>query len=160
MADIPIAMQTLQKPKVPYFPNDELLYYRFHFDHWEDGGVAAEAFRPPDMSVNRGSLGPPEWTILTEDDEYVLWGIASFPVEQIPTGEGMEHLGTFVFTFRPEHVPLRKNYPHSEIWIFRDGVHICRDNKNVDLFDPEISLRWRERLSMLAKVIIQPTEED
>src|SRR5262249_48137539 len=149
MAEIPVAMQTLQKPTITHFPDDELLYYRFHFDHWEDGGVAAEAFRPPDMSVNRGSLGPPEWTILTENDDYVLWGVASFRVEQIPTGEGMEHLGVFIFRFRPEHVPLRKNYPHSEIWIFRDGVHICRENMNIDLLDPEIHLRWRERLSQL-----------
>jgi hypothetical protein len=159
MAEIPIEMQTLQKPKIPHFANDELLYYRFHVDHWEEGGVAAEAFRPPDMSVNRASLGPPKWAILTEGDEYVLWGVASFRVEQIPIGQGLEHLGVFTFTFRPEHVPLKKNYPHSEIWIFRDGVHICRENKNVDFLDPVIHLRWRERLSQLANVIIQPTEE-
>jgi hypothetical protein len=153
-------MQTLQKPKIHRFDKDELLYYRFHFDHWEDGGVAAEAFRLPDMSVNRGTLGPPQWTILTEDDEYVLWGVASFRVEQIPVGVEMEHLGVIIFTFRPEHVPLRKNYPHSEIWVFRDGVHICKKDKNVALLDPEFHLRWRERLSMLTHVVIQPTEEE
>lgn len=159
MAEIPHEMMTHEKPKIHHFPKDEFLYYRFHFDHWEDGGVAAEAFRPPDMSVNRGSLGPPEWTILTEDDEYVLWGVASFRVEQIPTGVEMIHLGKIIFTFRPEHVPLKKNYPHSEIWVFRDGAHICIQNRNTDLLDPEFHMRWRERLSQLAHVIIQPTEE-
>jgi hypothetical protein len=71
-----------------------------------------------------------------------------------------EHLGAIIFTFSPEHVPLKKNYPHSEIWVFRDHVHICKKDKNVDLLDPEFHLRWRERLSMLAHVIIQPTEEE
>lgn len=159
MAEIPIAMMTVDKPKIHHFNGDEQLFYRFHYDHWEDGGVAAEAFRLPDMSVNRSTLGPPAWTILTEHDEYVLWGVASFRVEEIPTGVEVPHLGVVIFTFRPEHVPLKKNYPHSEIWVFRNAVRICGDNKNLDLLDPEFHLRWRERLSQLANVIIQPTEE-
>jgi len=160
MAEIPVEMTTLEKPRIHHFRSDERLYYRFHFDHWEDGGVAAEAFRLPDMSVNRSLLGPPEWTILTEDDEYVLWGVTAFRVEDIPVGVEMPHRGVIIFTFRPEHVPLRKNYPHSEIWVFREEDHICRKNKNLNLLDPEFHLRWRERLSQLADVIIQPTEEE
>jgi hypothetical protein len=159
MAEIPIEMMTLEKPHIHHFDGDEQLYYRFHYDHLEDGGVSAEAFRLPNMSVNRSTLGPPSWTKVSEDDEYVLWGVACFRVKEIPTGVEMQHLGVMVFTFRPEHVPLKKNYPHSEIWVFRDGLHICRKNKNVDLLAPEFHLRWRERLSQLGEVIIQPTEE-
>ncbi|MFO0966496.1 MAG: hypothetical protein U0793_13050 [Gemmataceae bacterium] len=160
MAEIPVAMQTLQKPTISEFRRDERLFRRFRPDHWEDGGVAAEAFKLPNMSVNRERLGPPEWAILTEEDEYTAWGVASFRVEEIPHGIEMMHLGVIVFTFEPRHVPIRKNYPHSEVWVFREGIHICGANKNADLLDPEFHLRWRERLSQLADVVIQPTRED
>jgi hypothetical protein len=158
MAEIPPEMMTLQKPIIQHFSSNERLYRRFRPDHWEEGGVAADAFRLPNMSVNRGSLGPPQWAILTEDDEFVTWGVASFIVDEIPYGVEMLHLGRIIFTFRPEHVPLKKNYPHSEVWVFRDKVHICASNKNTELLDPEFHLRWRERLSQLAHVVIQPSK--
>jgi len=159
MAEIPPEMMTLQKPTIPHFNVEELLYRRFHPDHWEDGGVAPEAFGLPNMSANRSTLGSVHWAILTEDDAFVTWGVAAFRVKEIPHGVEMMHLGHIIFTFRPEHVPLRKNYPHSEVWVYRDQVHISHSNKNTHLLDPEFHLRWRERLSQVAKVIIQPSLE-
>lgn len=160
MAEIPPEMMTLQRQPDQSFRRDEALYRRFHADHWEDGGVAAEAFRLPNMSVNRSKYGPIAWAILTEDDEFATWGVASFLVEEIPYGVEMIHLGAIVYTFEPRHVPLRRNYPHSEVWVFRENVHICADSKNTHILEPEFHLRWRERLSQLANVIIQPTEDE
>jgi hypothetical protein len=158
MADIPLEMMTLEKKPDPNFADHERLFRRFHPDHWEDGGVAAEAFKLPSMSVNREKHGPAKWAIIDED--YETWGVAAFRVDEIPRDEGFLHLGVIVYTLKPEHRPLKYNYPHTEVLVSRDGILICVENRNVDLLDPAFHIRWRERLSQVANVIIQPTEED
>jgi hypothetical protein len=58
------------------------------------------------------------------------------------------------FTLEPRHVPLRHNYPHSEVWVSRDGIRIGRDN--LHLLDPDFHLRWREHIVLASRIVIQP----
>ena len=118
----------------------------------------AEAFELPDMSVNREKYGPPDWLLL--DDAFSGWGVGAFYVEDIPRGEELLHRGVIAYLLRPEHVPLRYNYPHSEVRIYRDTVRVCRDNQNLHLLEPEFHLRWRERLSQASWIAIQPQQSD
>jgi hypothetical protein len=42
------------------------------------------------------------------------------------------------------------------VWVFRDGSHICKDNNNEHLLDPDFHLRWRECIVLASQVRIQP----
>ena len=55
---------------------------------------------------------------------------------------------------------VRYNYPHSEVRIYGDNVHICREHHNLHLLEPEFHLRWRERLSQASWIAIQPQRAD
>jgi hypothetical protein len=155
MADIPNEMKTESRTPDPVFADVERLFRRFRPEDFDGGEVAAEAFELPDMSINREKYGPPDWLLLDED--FVGWGVAGFKVKDIPRGEEMLHLGVIVYVLQVEHVPLRLNYPHSEVRIYRGGNRICRDNDNLPLLAPEFHLRWRERLCRVCRVVIQPT---
>jgi hypothetical protein len=153
MADIPDEMKTGTRCPDPIFADEERLFRRFRPQDFDGGEVVAEAFELPDMSVNREKHGPQHWLLL--DEESVGWGVAGFRVMDIPRGEEMLHLGVIVYVLEAEHVPLRLNYPHSEVRIYRDGNRICRDNDNLGLLEPEFHLRWRERLSRICRVVIE-----
>src|SRR5437016_13046447 len=123
MAEIPPGMMTMGRPDDQDFAEDELLFRRFRPEDFDGGEVAPEAFELPDMSVNREKYGPPTWLLLEEGCE--RWGVASFRVHDIPRERPVLHAGIVVYLLRPEHVPLRYNYPHSEVRIYRDRVRIC-----------------------------------
>jgi hypothetical protein len=81
------------------------------------------------------------------------WGVFGFEVQHIPA-ELLQD-GVTKYTFGPRHRPLKNNYPHSEVWAFRDGRHI--DAKNSDLLlDPEAHQRWRQRLAWKCRIVIRP----
>lgn len=138
----------------PVFADTEILFRRFRPDDFDAGSVAPEAFELPDMSVSREKYGPPGWLLL--DDDFSGWGVGAFYVEDIPRGEQLLHRGVIAYVLVPEHIPLRHNYPHSEVRIYRDDARICRENGNVDRLEPEFHLRWRERLSQASWIAIQP----
>ena len=73
------------------------------------------------MSVNRSSLGPPQWVRL-EEDRCSDWAVVGFKVRDIPSD--MLHLGVDMYTFNVRHIPLENNYPHSEVWCFKNNTHI------------------------------------
>ncbi len=156
MPDIPPDMMTRDRPVDPHFADDEILYRRFRPEDFDGGEVAPEAFELPDMSVNRQKYGPPKWLLL--DEAFAHWGVAGFRVEDIPRDREMLHAGVIAYVLRPEHAPEKHNYPHSEVRIFCDGIHICRDQRNLHLLEPEFHLRWREHLSMASRVAIPPKD--
>jgi hypothetical protein len=158
MAEIPEEMKTGSRHPDPIFTDEERLFRRFRPEDFDGGEVAAEAFELPDMSVNREKYGPPDWLLLDED--FLGWGVAGFRVKDIPRGKEILHLGVIVYVLQAEHVPLRLNYPHSEVRIYRDGNRVWRDNENLRLLEPEFHLRWRERLSRVCRVVIQPSEPE
>ncbi len=156
MAEIPDDMRTGSRHPDPVFNDEERLFRRFRPDDFDGAEVAPEAFELPDMSVNREKYGPPDWLMLDEDFE--SWGVVGFKVKDMPRGKDMLHLGVIVYVLQAEHVPLRLNYPHSEVRIYRDRIRICREKANLALLEPEFHLRWRERLSRVCRLVIEPGE--
>jgi len=154
MSEVPPEMMTGDRQSDPVFADDETLYRRFRPGDFDGGEVMPEAFELPDMSVHREKYGPPEWLLLGEDVRE--WGVGAFSVADIPRDEELLHLGVIVYVLQPEHVPLRRNYPHSEVRVYRDQKRICVSSQNLDLLDPEFHLRWRERLSQSSWVAIPP----
>ena len=150
MAELPEAMRQHGRPADPRFDPDERLFRRFRPEDVEGGTVAVDALELPDMSVNREKYGPANWLLL--DEAFETWGVASFMVGDIPPE--MTHLGVIHYTFGVEHQPLRNNYPHSEVRAYRDGEHVDLRHK-ADL-DPELHLRWRQRLLWKIRIAIQP----
>jgi hypothetical protein len=150
MADVPEEMMIRERKPDLHFENDEILFRRFTPDDVDGSRVAVEAIELPDMSVNRSKYGPPAWLLLEEG--FDSWGVFAFRVGDIPPE--LLHLGKFVYNFEPRHVPLRYNYPHSEVWAFLDGTHI--DLKNEELLDPDAHQRWRQLLIWKTWIVIQP----
>jgi hypothetical protein len=159
MADIPPEMMTRGRAPVQEFPDDEFLYRRFHPDNVDGGEIAIDAVELPDVSVNRARFGPPEWLLL--DEGCAGWGVLAFRVRDIPPRREVWHEGVVAYTLEPRHVPLHNNYPHSEVWVFREGVHIVRGSRanpgNLHLLDPDFHLRWRECIVFASHVVIQPS---
>ena len=143
MAEIPPEMTTRGRSEDPHFADDEHLYRRFHPDQLDGGEIAIDAVELPDMSVNRSKYGPPEWVIL--DEGFETWGVLAFRVRDIPPDREMWHQGVIAYTLTPRHMPLRNNYPHSEVWVFRDDIRLVRGDRanpgNLHLLDPDFHLR-------------------
>lgn len=141
------------RPRDQSFRPDEYLFRRVPLELWDDADEALDidAVQLPDMSVIRGKYGHPEWARL-EREECCDWGVIGFQVGDIPAR--LLHLGVFVWTFGPRHVPLEENYPHSEIWAYENDVHV---NTRIRL-DPHLHLRWREMLLRRAQKILAPYE--
>ena len=156
MPDFPSAMLRNGRPEDQAFHSDEYLYRRVPLKLWDDGDdpLEIDAVELPDMSVIRGKYGHPEWARL-QSEEYSQWGVIGFQVQGIPPS--LQHLGVFVWTFTPWHVPLHKNYPHSEVRAYENNVHI--NAKRSHYLDPDLHLRWRELLLRRIKKIIRPHEQ-
>lgn len=153
MADVPPEMMTMGRHPDPVFADDELLYRRFSPENLDGNDVSLAAFELPDMSVIREKYGGPRYLLL--DDEFAGWGVVAFRVRDIPPRRAIWH-GPLVYTLEPHHVPLKYNYPHSEVWVFHEGVHVCRSANNEYLLDPDFHLRWRECLALAGHVKVFP----
>jgi len=152
MADVPEEMKTLGRGEDAHFADDEKLFRRIPPGFCEGQRIAIEALELPDMSVNRAKYGPPEWLLL--HDSFGGWGVFGFEVDHIPR-EFVED-GVTQYAFGPKHRPLKNNYPHSEVWAYRDGEHIDVKNSEM-LLDPEAHQRWRQRLAWKCRIVIQPS---
>lgn len=155
MTDIPAEMMAQGRQEDPNFDDDEKLYRRFSPDKLDGNEISIAAVALPDMSVGREKYGKPQWLLL--EDDYADWGVLAFLVKDIPPNRNVWHEGVIAFVLEPHHVPYKNNYPHSEVWVLRDGSHICRKNKNLDLLDPDFHLRWRECIVFASHVAIHPT---
>jgi hypothetical protein len=151
MNELPEGMLAKGRKPVQDFTDDEKLYRAFPPDCLDGTALEIDALELPDMSVNRGKFGPPEWMLLL--DVFNGFGVAAFCVGDIP--KELLHRGVERFTSRPFHSPTPQNYPHSEIRMFNGyGHHINAK----DCLDPDLDLRWRERLLQRIRVIIRPDE--
>jgi hypothetical protein len=153
MADVPPEMMTMDREPDLEFLDDELLFRRVSPENLDGNEVSIGAFELPDMSVIREKYGRPGFLLL--DDEFKSWGVVAFRVRDIAPNRVIWH-GPLVYTLEPRHVPLKYNYPHSEEWVFHDGVHICRSAKNEQLLDPDFHLRWRECLVLASHIKVFP----
>jgi hypothetical protein len=170
MPELPEGMMQHDKPVDDIFHADEQMYRRVPHEYWDDHHVNLDAVELPDMSVNRGKYSLPRWIRLTSP-EFCDWGVIGFQVKEIPAE--MQHLGVHIFRFRPKHVPLKYNYPHSEVRAFYTKVeapaneeHINREFLkkekllNLDtLFPDELQIRWREQLRRKCRIVIKAHQE-
>jgi hypothetical protein len=155
MADLPPGMLTGDRHPDQHFPDEENLYRRFSPDKLDGDEISIAAVALPDMSVIRERYGRPEWLLLSED--HADWGVLAFLVRDIPPRRVLWHEGVTPFELQPRHVPHQRNYPHSEVWVFRDGTHICRGNDNLELLDPDFHLRWRECIVLASRISVYPS---
>jgi hypothetical protein len=154
MADVPPEMMELGRPVDPNFGDLEELYRRFSPDKLDGDEISIAAVALPDMSVIRQKYGRPGWLLLEE--EYADWGVLAFLVRDIPPNREVWHEGVIAYVLEPRHVPYRHNYPHTEVWVFRENAHICRDNDNLHLLDPDFHLRWRECIVLAGRIAVYP----
>ncbi|HUG94013.1 MAG TPA: hypothetical protein VML55_24495 [Planctomycetaceae bacterium] len=158
MADIPREMMASGRPEDQSFDDEELLYRRFAPDLLDGDEIAIAAVELPDMSIIREKYGRPQWLLLDED--YADWGVLAFHVRDIPPNRAVWHEGVVAYVLEPRHVPYRNNYPHSEVWAYREGEHICRSANNLHLLEPDFHLRWRECIVLASRVAIHPKRRD
>lgn len=148
MADCPAEMLTGERVADQDFPDNEILYRRFSSKHLMPGPkVNLAAIDLPDMSVNRSKGGGTLEHVLVGNEAY---GVFGFFVGDIPSESfhnGRRH------SFKPVHVPHRKNYFHSEIQCFDfEGVHIIAS----EAIPQQILFRWRYQLREKTKVLRTP----
>ena len=110
-------MLSLGRPEDQVFSGSELLYRRYLSEHVVDGKIVDACFPFPSLSVNRSKYSEPQDVLFSEDGSYDVFGVLEFRVEPIlvpvPDDSGTR------FFFFPWHVPLERNYSHSEVWCER-----------------------------------------
>ena len=136
-------------PVDSHFDGQEDMFRRIHPDAFVGAQIALDAIELPDMSVNRGKYGYPNWLLRG----YPEWGVAKFKIKDIP--ESLRDGDVREYTFRPVHVPLDNayRYPHSEVRAYENGIHVNAKEK----LDPMLHLRWRHRLRLVLKLAIKPS---
>lgn len=154
MPEIPERMQTKDRHRDDVFLSQELLFRRFHMHHFQDNELEIDAIEMPDMSVMREKYcDDPCWVLIDLEDQidFSGWGIAGFPRSAIPAT--LYFRGNPNFTFEPKHVPYKRNYPHTEIWAYDEGIRVTGKNS----LPPEVHLPFRERL-LWETVIVRPPQ--
>ena len=154
MADVPPEMMAHGREPDQHFENDEELYHRFSPEKLDGDEITIAAVKLPDMSVMREKYGRPRWLLL--DEEYANWGVLAFRVKDIPPSQDLWQEGVIAYRLEPRHAPYHRNYAHAEVWVFRDGAHLCLENNNVDLLDHDFHLRWREHIVFASRIAMYP----
>jgi hypothetical protein len=162
MPELPDYMLREQREVDPEFEPDEQLYRRVPHAYWDDDEVELDAIEFPDMSVQRGKYGPPE-SARWDRGKYVNWGVIGFEVQDIPAEIPFQ--GMVIYKMRPVHVPLKKNYPHSEVQIFESKcndpgseTHIVKNL--LEGVTQEAQQIWRELLRRKCRIILRVGEQD
>jgi hypothetical protein len=150
MADLPPDMLRKGRPPDPAgFRDEEELFRAFEPQAWEGNRISIDAIGLPDLSVNWGKHGPPEWLLLLE--RFAGCGVGAFNVADVP--RKLENLGVYLYTFDLVHEPTENNYPHSIIRAFDErGQHVQEEQGLI----PEVHLRWRNRLRQRIRLRIRP----
>jgi hypothetical protein len=150
MADLPQEMLRRNRPPDQEgFQDDEELFRAFEPGAWQGNRISIDAIGLPDLSVNWGKHGPPEWLLLL--DVFSGCGVGAFKVADVP--KRLEHSGVYQYTFDLKHDPTENNYPHSVIQALdENGQHIQEERG----LNPQVHLRWRNRLRQRIRLRIPP----
>jgi hypothetical protein len=127
------------------FSLTESLYWRCPESKIENGHVALDGMRFPDISVNRGRYSEPEDVLIPDCLDF---RIATFMVQDIPSPLISESQQQHRFEFRPEHDPCECNYAHSEIRTYKQDVRQLKGK-----LPENIKLRFRLLLSRKTRVL-------
>ena len=155
MSSPPAAMQANKRPANQIFHHDEFLFRRVPTWIWDDPAeeLGLEAIELPDISVARSKFGHAEWARFDVINfcHYEDWAVVGVIVERVPPAIWREGFPRFVF--EPRHVPLDRDYSHSEIQAFDEsGGHV----KVIDSLPDDIHLEWRYKLLREIETIIKP----
>jgi hypothetical protein len=161
MPDLPEYMLKKDKPTIDHFAPEEHLYRRVPHEYWEDDEVELDTIDFPDMSVTRELLAPAtsaRWI----GDEYVDWGVIGFRVSDIPPGIPFQ--GAYIYRMKAVHVPLKRNYPHSEVRVFESkwdqpDKELHLDKVSMPGVPREAQQEWREMIRRKCRIILRPREE-
>jgi len=144
-----------REPDQDFF-SDEHLFRRVPRRVWSETiDLRIEAFKLPDVSVGRSKYGHAVWVRLepTTPKFFHNWGVISIQVSLVPAAliseNGLE------FNFKPVHVPLEKDYPHSEIRAYTIEVHL----KDLQAIPEDVELAFREILLNRSWIRIKPGEQ-
>lgn len=167
--EIPVYLHNNGRSPVQDFSPEEQLYRRCLKEHVSNGKLlptninlkTSPGIDFPDMSVNREKFCNDYndvCVVLCESDStWDEYGVAEFQVVNVPAEvlneELLKNNPDFTWTWLVNHVPSEcgKNYPHSEIRTYRDGVY----NKN---YSPSNGIKkwFRHALSLVSNVIKEP----
>lgn len=117
----PLRLYRRGRPTISSFAGDEPLYRRYRRCDSQNGVILPSALNFPNkgentgQSVNRGQFSQPADALWTETDRLSGWGVFQFPVAALPAELICPNTARN-FTFFAKHVPLKRNYAHSEIW--------------------------------------------
>jgi hypothetical protein len=109
------------RPAADDFRPSELLYRRYRREDTKNGVILDAALPSPRKvettgpSVNRERFSRPEDTLWTDTGKLDGLGVFQFPVSCLPRDITCATTARR-FAFMPKHVPLTKNYAHSELW--------------------------------------------
>jgi hypothetical protein len=148
-----------ERPSDPHFDRQEYLYRRVPDAMWvagEQPPFELDAIGMPDMSVGRSKYGHPEWLRLERAD-FALWGVFGFRVGEMST---QEYDNGIRYHFEANHVPEPGNFPHSEVWAYRESLDKQRHRvKSVDDLPPDMYLAWREEIHRAAIVFLHKGQQ-
>lgn len=117
----PFRMYRRGRPIVDAFQPDERLYRRHRREHVQSGVILPSALQFPKQgektgqSVNRSGFSRPQDALWSENERLNGWGVFQFPASCLPIQLICSNTDRR-FTFFPRHVPLARNYAHSEVW--------------------------------------------
>ncbi len=156
MSKPPLAMRTNGRNSDPYFHPDEFLFRRVPIRIWDDPSdrPGPEAIELPDISVGRSKYAHAEWVRfdVANNHHFEDWGVLAVQVRDIPPQ--FWTLGIYQFTFEPYHDPLEKDYAHSEIRAFSNGIPV-RLNEELP---EDLHLKWRLALLKVMEAVIKPNQ--
>jgi len=166
MSELPDYMYQRERHPDQDFQPEEFLYRRVPKDTWDEGemweddDIDLDCIEFPDMSVNRGKYGGPE-SVRWERGSLHDWGVIGFRVKHIP--ERMPFQGAFIYSMRPVHRPLKRNYPHSEVQVFERSWEGTEGERHIGKQEMpgvtlEAQLEWRELLRRRCQIVLRPGE--
>lgn len=153
----PLRLYRRGRPPVPNFAGDESLYRRFRRADSQNGVILPSALKFPSkgentgQSVNRSRFSQPADALWTEKERMNGLGVFEFPVAELPNILVCPTTARS-FTFFPKHVPLNRNYAHSEIWC--DAL----PRLNAEYVHPTslVKKELRARIQKHSRIAIQP----
>jgi hypothetical protein len=151
----PLRMYRRGRRVVTAFQPDEQLYRRFRRNDAMDGVILPSALQFPNkddntgQSANRSLFSLPEDALWTDNEKLDGWGVFRFPASCLPE-EAVCSQTQRRFTFFPRHVPLRKNYAHSEVWC----DELPRTNSAYVLPTKIVKKEFRARIQKYSQIVI------
>jgi hypothetical protein len=115
-----------------------------------------EAIELPDremsISMGRSRYGHAEWVRFDTVNGrfHEAWGVFGVVVRNIPPQYWDS--GVYKFTFSACHDPLERDYPHSEVRVFKNSMRVLLQSE----LPEDIELKWRYALLDVMETIIKP----